>query len=158
MTLTDTEKGYFAGLLDGEGCVGYYTRFTKGIPYHSASLHICMTDPRPAQWLMEKVGYGKISFSLKGGNRKSVYSWQLCNRSQIQEVLRMLRPFLLVKGDQVDALIRLWEFEENLPKRQLTTSIIEFRQQIADEMKRLKTEIVVFPERVETRRAGSLPS
>ena len=156
MNLTDIEKGYLAGLLDGEGCVGYYTRLTKGVPYHSASLHICMTDPRPAEWLMEQVGYGKVSFSFKPEGHKPVYSWQLCKQPQIKEVLIAIRPFLLVKGDQVDVLLKLWEHEETLPKRQVTTEVIRFRQQVADEMKRLKTVIPAFVESVETRRAESL--
>lgn len=153
MNLSETDKAYFAGLLDGEGCVGYYTRYTKGVPYHSASLHICMTDPRPAQWIVETIGCGKVSFSLKSEGRKPVYSWQLCNQPHIRQLLMAIRPFLKVKGEQADVLLRLWEHEDVLPKRRITPEVIKYRQRVADEVKRLK---MVGGEGVETRREGSV--
>lgn len=152
MKLTDTDKAYFAGLLDGEGCVGYYARTSKNVMYHSASLHICMTDPRPAQWIMGTLRCGRVSFSLKPGNRKPVYSWQLCNQPEIRQLLMIIRPFLLVKGEQVDVILHLWELEDSDPKRKLTPAIIKRRQYVADEVKRLK---MVGGEGVETRREGS---
>lgn len=153
MNLTETDKAYLAGLLDGEGCVGYYTRHTKGVLYHSASLHICMTDPRPAQWIIQVAGCGRVSFSLKPAGRKPVYSWQLCNQPEIRQLLSLIRPFLKVKGEQVDVLVQLWEHEDTLPKRKVTPEVIIYRQRVANEMKRLKT---VDGEGVETRREASV--
>lgn len=152
MNLTEAEKGYLAGIFDGEGCVGYYTRFTKGVPYHSASLHICMTDKRPITWIMDKIGYGYVSFSEKSGKRKSVYSWQLCNKPQIQEVLKAIRPYLTGKGDQVDLLFTLWSIEDTFPTRTITPELILLRQNTADRIKSLKR---TFVEGVETRQAES---
>ena len=152
MKLTDAEIGYLAGLFDGEGCVGYYSRSTKGVPYHSASLHICMTDKRAPEWIMNTVGYGKISVSEKPGNNRTVYSWQLCNKPQIQEVLRMIRPYLVVKADQVDALMALWEAETTFPSRKVSTELIAIRQNAMNHIRELKQ---VSAEGVETRRAES---
>lgn len=155
MKLTDAEKGYLAGLFDGEGCVGYYRRYTKGISYHSASLHICSTDLRAIEWVATKVGYGNVT-STQNGTRKVAYSWQLCNKPQVEEVLKMIRPYLIIKADQADALFTLWKIEETLPKgyKSLTPETIALRQRMADEIKRLKR--CVF-EGVETRRAESFP-
>lgn len=153
MNLTEAEKGYLAGLLDGEGCVGYYCRYTKNQPYHSASLHICMTDKKPSEWLMAKVGFGKVSYSTKPGIRKAVYSWQLCNKPQVQAVLRLIRPLLLVKASQVDVLFDLWEAEKAFVERELSPELITIRQKAADQIKALKNSDT---EGVETRRAGSL--
>jgi hypothetical protein len=153
MKLTEAEKGYLAGLFDGEGCVGYYTRLTKNIPYHSASLHICMTDKRAPEWVLKTVGCGRISVSQKPNGNRTVYSWQLCNKPQIQEVLNVIRPYLLVKADQVDLLFALWEAEKVFPERTLSPALISLRQGVADQIKALKVV-----EGVETRRAGSLLS
>jgi hypothetical protein len=152
MNLTEAEKGYLAGLFDGEGCVGYYERWTKAVPYHSASLHVCMTDRRAPEWIMNKVGYGKISFSQKSGERKSVYSWQLCNKPQIQEVLKAIRPYLTVKGEQVDLLFELWKAEEAFPIRVVSPELINIRENTMNRIKLLKQTV----EGVETRRAQPL--
>lgn len=112
-----------------------------------------MTDSRPSEWLMEKLKVGKVSFSMKPGNRKPVYSWQLCNKPQIQAVLRLIRPFLLVKASQVDTLFTLWDAEEDLLGKGLSTELITLRQRAADQIKALKYSNT---EGVETRRAGSL--
>ena len=150
MILTEAEKGYLAGLFDGEGCIGYYCRYTKRIPYHSASLHICMTDRRAPEWILNKVGYGHISFCKKSGNRRSVYSWQLCNKPQIQEILRAIRPYLMVKADQVDLLFTLWKAEEAFPVRTISSDLVKLRQITMDQISYLKKAVV---EGVETRRA-----
>jgi hypothetical protein len=152
MNLKETEKAYLAGLFDGEGCVGYYKRTAKGVPYHSASLHICMVDKRAPQWIMDHVGYGKISVSEKPGNRQTVYSWQLCNKPQVYEVLKAIRPYLTIKCDQVDLLFALWEAEKAFPVRTLSDELITLRQTAADQIKLLKQPLV---EGVETRRADS---
>ena len=137
MNLTEIEKAYLAGLFDGEGCVGYYKRMTKQVPYHSASLHVCMTDPRPVQWVMDKVSYGKISISYKANSRRTVYSWQLCNKPQIQEVLEAIRPYLIVKGDQVDVILSHWKLEERLPKG-VTPELIAQRESVIERLRILK--------------------
>lgn len=157
MNLTETEKAYLAGLFDGEGCVGYYKRGShKGVPYHSASVHICMTDSRPVKWVMEKVGHGNISFSIKSGNRHNVYSWQLSHQSHVREFLLAIRPYLLLKADQVDLLFGLWTIEDELPKGHysVSPSVVSRREELFLKMKQIKT--VRAPEGVETRRAGSL--
>jgi hypothetical protein len=151
MKLTDLEIGYLAGLFDGEGCVGYYKRSAHGTPYHSASLHICLTDQIVTDWIMDRVGYGKVSRCLKPDGRRTAYSWQLCNRHQIREVLEVIRPLLLVKATQVDVLLSLWQMEEKLPQgpNHVDANLIALRQNTANTIKQLKTESV------ETRRAGS---
>ena len=153
MKLTEAEKGYLAGLFDGEGCVGYYCRSAKSWPsYHSASLHIAMTERQSIDWIMERVGYGHVSYVKKSDGRKSVYSWQLCNKLHIQEVLEAICPYLKVKANQVDTLLILWEAEKAFPARVVSEELIELRQQAADDIKLLKQ---AKWEGVETRRAGS---
>lgn len=157
MILTETDKAYIAGIIDGEGCIGYYNRGShKGVPYHSASVHISMTDPRPIKWLKDKVGYGTVSFVTKSGNRRNVYSWQLSNQSELKEFLKTIRPFLLLKGDQVDLLFDLWNVEDTLPKGHgsVTPEVVQYRTDIAAKIKTLKT-VSHIVEGVETRRAES---
>jgi hypothetical protein len=158
MTLTEQEKAYIAGLFDGEGCVGYYNRGTiKNVSYHSASVIVTMTDPRPITWLKTKTGMGNISVGVKSGNRRNAYSWQLSNQKQIIEFLSTIRPFLMVKADQVDLLFQLWqEEEETLPEGpgRITEKVVKRREEAVTEIKNLKSVVYVV-EGVETRRAES---
>lgn len=145
MQLTDSDRAYLAGLFDGEGCVGYYERMTHNIPYHSASLHVCMTDPRPVQWLQAVTGLGKISVTYPK-QKRPVFQWQLCKRKDIRQVLEAIRPFLKIKGDQADLLFALWEAEDKLPKghNSVTAELLKFREEVARRIKALKT----VPEKV----------
>lgn len=160
MDLTDTDKAYLAGLFDGEGCVGYYPRHAKGVPYHSASLHLTSTDPRVISWLLGKVGCGKVSVKNPKDHRKTSYNWQLSNKTDIAEVLGAIRPYLIIKADQVDLLFSLWKAEEPLHKGRVTPELITLRQKAVDDIKHLKglSYTVTMVEGVETRRAGSLQS
>ena len=137
MNLSDTDTAYIAGLFDGEGCVGYYRRQQ----YHSASLHVCMTDPRPVMWLLDKVKCGRISISEKhDGRRKTVYSWQLGRKDQIRELLTAIRPHLKLKGDQVDILFHLWDFEaDNISEDGgISNKVSQFREDVVTQMRLLK--------------------
>jgi hypothetical protein len=139
MKLTDAEIAYLAGIFDGEGCVGYYQR---GDRYHSASLHIASTDPRITQWIMDKLGCGSVSIRPASGRCKTAYSWQLCNRAEIQQVLSMIRPWLCSKGDQVDLLFSLWEWESSQLPRKVTPKLLARRTAVAQEMKDLKSATI----------------
>ena len=142
MKLSETEKAYLAGLFDGEGCVGYYSRgVSKEVQYHSASLHIAMTDPKAITWLMDKLSVGKVSIIAHSGRRKTVYSWQVCRKAHVREILELIRPYLLTKADQVELLLKLLAMEDAVSggHGSLTPTVLAFRQHVTNELKRLKT-------------------
>ena len=111
--LTDAEKAYLAGIVDGEGSIGYY--FHKSKNRYEATLSIVNTDPRLMAWIKEKVGIGNFVSARKqdaSGRRKHVaHVWRINNRPRVKEFLEAITPFLVVKQDQAQLLLNLWASE-----------------------------------------------
>ena len=152
MTITETDKAYIAGLFDGEGCIGYYNAnpLANGTPYCHASLVVTMTDETIVRWLHTMFQCGHVSIAKKDQNRRTAYQWQVSKKTQVRQVLSMIRPYLKVKADQVDTLLVLWQEEANYLQRQGSVSpeIAARRLETVQQLKTLKRTIRV--EGVET--------
>lgn len=137
MILTETEKSYLAGLFDGEGCIGYY--FKSKIKCHVASLAIYNTNTKVMQWIKDKTGYGGIY--LNKGGKHCGWQWQLNSRSQIIEFLKVIRPYLIIKADQVDLLFSLWDAEQGIcgSGKRLSQETFDRRNATELKLKNLKT-------------------
>ena len=138
INITETEKAYLAGLFDGEGTIGYY--FKTALRYHLAQLAIYNCDPKVMTWLKNRVSIGKVYLSKgKNANYKG-WQWQLNSKSQIIEFLSNIRPYLIIKADQVDLLFSLWIAEQKIrSKHKLSQDIIDLRNMTMRELKQLKT-------------------
>lgn len=99
--MLDAQVAYFAGLLDGEGCVrvGRFKNSSKALRYR-AYMVIAMTDPNPIIWLENTVGGKKyLDRSVRSGCSKLCWSWQV-NAKEGSHILQRALPYLLVKGEQ----------------------------------------------------------
>ena len=91
---------YAAGILDGEGSVTYMAHNDRKT--FAIYVVVANTDIRLISWLKTTFG-GKIN----RGPRKPVprwkpsFQWRLSAR-KAEEFLRLVRPFLKLKGDQAD--------------------------------------------------------
>ena len=103
MELTETEKAYIAGFLDGEGCITIFKRNRYKVPLYVPSIQITNTNQEILKWIKLKVRKGRI-IKLKGESRKSfwkdTYRWILTNRKDMFEFLKMIFPYLQVKEKQ----------------------------------------------------------
>lgn len=105
--MTDTQIAYFAGLLDGEGCVriGIFKNLNKEIRYR-AYMVIAMTDLKPINWLIKIVGGKKYTDKkFKKGNSKICHCWNM-NSQEGSEILQRALPYLLVKKKQAINFIK----------------------------------------------------
>ncbi len=107
--LSETEKAYIAGLLDGEGCL------TVGRlkPHNGKREHrfICRilvvnTDLTMMLWLQKTVGDGGIYEYKKAGgeNWKPCHRWYLNGQKSI-ELIRQVYPYLQIKRRQAELLL-----------------------------------------------------
>jgi hypothetical protein len=77
--MTEIEKAYFAGLVDGEGCINMRTSHNNGkYPSIAASLHIAMTDIEPIAYVMQICG-NIGSLSTDKSIRYKQRGWQPMN-------------------------------------------------------------------------------
>jgi hypothetical protein len=85
---------YFAGLLDGEGSVGFFSH-GKGRPLRFV-LEITMTSPNVIQWLYDNFGGSIMEKPPRKEGYKPAWRWYMYGDKAI-ELYRLVNPLLLVK-------------------------------------------------------------
>lgn len=108
---------WLAGLVDGEGSVmlqkrtfsGNTLRTTytgKGDSYRPVVV-VANTDTRLHAAILAEFGFGQVYEHRYGGARathKRQYTWRM-NVAQLTVMLPLLRPWFVLKGEQVDLLV-----------------------------------------------------
>lgn len=105
---TATELAYLAGLLDGEGC--YFAQ------NNMAGLKVAMTDPAPIEWLGEHFA-GTIHQPTLRKPWRQVYVWNLQRVADLMYLLPLLRPWIKVRPERLEALYLLCEHRSVKPPR-----------------------------------------
>lgn len=106
--LTTAEVGYLAGLVDGEGCISILRmqmkRGKRTYLHFALQIRIANTQIRLVEWIRDRVGgklYAQTYVTRIRGNRKQAWHWHL-GGYEASAFLRLVRPYLVIKGDQVD--------------------------------------------------------
>lgn len=95
--LAKSDACYLAGIIDGEGCIRMN---------NSPRLQVTSTDPRLMNWLHTRLR-GYVWSEDRKPPCKPIYVWELSARAALA-VIRDVRPFLVMKRDQADIVIRYY--------------------------------------------------
>jgi len=118
--LTTLERGYVAGLLDGEGCI------TASI---SHGCHVVMqvgianTNRGLIEWLVSKLGSVVQKAAPEGMRKKAIYWWALRSGRSIQEFLSEIAPLLIIKKRQAELALTWRPFMDPASCRRLARLI-----------------------------------
>lgn len=98
----ESDNAYFAGLFDGEGCIGLYRR-SDGTGYASS---ICITNTvkAPLDELVKFYG-GKVVKKHTRINQKQVYNWQIYGENLIN-FINFIQPYLRIKNEQIKLFLK----------------------------------------------------
>lgn len=137
---------YFAGFVDGEGCIGLYGRKKNGkkIRSHSLVVRITNTNPLPLRrgqkifgGIVKPVKYFAIHFPTK----KIVWKWNISGK-MAEFFLGKIVDYLIIKKQE--ALLAL-EFRKTILKtgkqknrEVVTDELWSRREKLAEEIKELK--------------------
>lgn len=103
MEASATRLAYLAGFIDGEGCITV-VRYRRDRPnrvhrgWYQPFLIVCNRDPAPLLVLRETFG-GCVVCQKSHHGWGEVYRYQLRRRDALEEVLRALMPYLIVKRE-----------------------------------------------------------
>ena len=104
MPLTDFQKGYIVGLLEGEGCLiiskGREKRSRLGYSF-GCNIKITNTNLELLNNLNE-ICVGKIYRSSK---KNKVFNWCLMDKTKIVNLLEQLLPYLIIKKDRAEKML-----------------------------------------------------
>lgn len=136
--LSEVEKAYLAGLVDGEGHIGLALgKKTKS--YHNETympnITITNTNLSLLTWIKETTSLGFIFLDSNSRNIKwkTKGCWKLRTNEQIV-FLRSILPYLVIKKLQAELLI---EFHSLLEERVLSEEKIILRKVIYEELMEL---------------------
>jgi hypothetical protein len=112
--LTETELAYMAGVVDSDGCITVLKMKPQGCmsaPRYVLTITIVNTSHDLMEWLIERFGGFAKARKRAQVHHKLTYAWSYAN-SKAADVLRVIRPYLVIKGRQADVgieLIENWE-------------------------------------------------
>lgn len=97
--LTEAEKGYLAGILDGEGTITFVSSRRKIVL--CPKIEICSTNRDIIEWILSKVPRTRMwvgkSYSSKWKTR---YSAILTHHETLLALLKCLEPYMIIKKAQ----------------------------------------------------------
>jgi intein/homing endonuclease len=111
--LTETEKAYLAGLIDGEGTITLTISNKGQMP--QPQLSISNTNLGVLEWVKQKLGCGSIiKKNPRKPNHKVSYAWQINRAGKVMFVLSEIKDYLIIKKSQ--ALLILDEYKKVTPR------------------------------------------
>lgn len=112
--LTDRQKAYIAGLLDGDGHLGLHRSKPTGrrvTPCFRWRVTINMVTPEPIHTLAEWFDMGYTTRKPPSSNRSKQYRLRL-NKKKALQLLRACLPYLILKRRQAEIMLEAEEIRE----------------------------------------------
>ena len=147
MSLSETEKAYIAGLIDGEGCF-YISSAQKR--YFQMKLIIAGTVHEHMRAVYEMTGCtGSLHFVSKKPPRADQTQWHMASNAALG-LIKSIMPYLILKKDQAQ-LVRLFqEHKNNSPpynnRHPISEAVLDYRQSMMDILKEMKKNGKTFNE------------
>lgn len=133
------QLGYIAGIIDGEGHIGIKTAFDKKKSKnvsHAVRVVIVNTNVRLMEWFTSRFG-GSIACSKeRRADWKPRYSWQLHGR-RAEVFLDAILPFLVVKREQAEVVLRLREAGRHQGAQGLSADVVDLRERLKSQIHQL---------------------
>lgn len=122
---------YLAGFIDGEGCLGIARRkrrkeYNAHAWYFQPFLMIANTNLEVLQTIQAFLGFGKVARVTVPKGCKPAYKLTFVGKIKLLQVLKGIRPYLVVKAQNADELLDYLEFD--LPRTFLTLPVIEYKR------------------------------
>jgi len=107
--LTDFQRGYIAGLIDGEGSICLYPYLGKGRKLNrvEATIQIGNTNKNALEKVKEFTGIGHVYLhnAWKKKNYKPCYTYTINNRIEILQFLLQIKDSLIIKKPQAEVML-----------------------------------------------------
>jgi hypothetical protein len=110
-SVTNSDIAYLAGIIDGEGSLGIYQK--KDTNSFGARLRIAMNDPQAIKFLKNKFGGRSYESEVQDRNNSHIYVLAFERKEDINNVLTMCLPHLLVKKQQAQTVIDFLAYRAN---------------------------------------------
>lgn len=142
--LSEVEKSYIAGLIDGEGCltISKYQGKNNATPVYFGQVIISMTNKKVLEWVVKTTGMGRIYYTDKKSEVWcSVYRWCDLKPLDCLYLLMEIVPYLIVKSEEAKTLIDFFSLPKRVQrgKRPIALYYVSQREEYYQRMQDLKT-------------------
>lgn len=125
----ELELAYIAGLVDGEAYIGIkkikaYRCQGRVTPGYHARIQIRMVDEQAIQFIADSLGGWYYKEKPSATNGRPLFCYQASDK-KAERILRLLAPYLRVKKEQAQTVLRLRELQAEGPKHR--TKITGYR-------------------------------
>ena len=104
------QLGYFAGIIDGEGCISVSDLSKKfGRSFFSCSVSLSSTDEVLIDWIIDIFGGWKGKYTPRQtplNSRKKIYRWQITGKN-LETVLFLIKPYLVIKKQEAEVMLKI---------------------------------------------------
>lgn len=113
--VTETQAAWAAGFFDGEGCVSLHLHTKRsGQQYPAVAIILTQKDRRPLDFFHALFGAKETISVVHRTIHKRPYFRVVYSGRRAAEVLRVLRPYLTLKGEVADVALALQQDIESL--------------------------------------------
>lgn len=103
--LSDIDKAYLAGFIDGEGCICFLKQTRKNRERYTPCITIVNTNKEIIEWINGKIPYFNLHVSTRPKNHKDMYIIETRKQMPIKYILQMMIPYLKVKKEQAELML-----------------------------------------------------
>jgi hypothetical protein len=132
---------YIAGLIDGEGCLyvhrGWDLSRSFNSPNYYPGLLIAMCGPQELALALKAEFGGSVSFHRSENGWRPIWQWRITGRKAIMHCLKLISPYLIVKRQEAEILLRFCN-HVNRPGVRLSEEEIAFRENCYLELREAK--------------------
>ncbi len=94
-------KAYFAGLLDGEGCIFRYANRPG-----CYGVYLANTDRNMVEWIRQNFGGYVVPQRKRVTRWQRIWVWRLTRKAEIAQLLKLVLPYLITKRERAEAAIQ----------------------------------------------------
>lgn len=107
LKLTESQKGYVAGIIDGEGSISIH-KDSRG-NWYTPRIHVGNTDEKMIDYLLILLGGNKHNLKERYYNNKLLkpqYAWYTTNTIEIIEILINISVYLITKKSKALLMVQ----------------------------------------------------
>lgn len=131
IALTETERSYLAGIIDGEGSISFSQSTAKGRAFLCVpKLYISNTSEELCKWLTKKLSAVPLKRSRQKLNPKwrTVYVYRIVGYA-MAPILEAVLPYLIIKRKQAELMLADPVWKARLDK---TRSVAEMQEVVCE--------------------------
>ncbi|MBA7545482.1 hypothetical protein ES705_37851 [subsurface metagenome] len=119
LDLSETEKAYIAGIIDGEGYISFQIFWKNSKPHRATPvLSIANKNKDLITWLKTKISFGnqwKSSMLINSqtdtryGKMATYYHIGMLNKLKVKPLLLAIKPYIIVKKIQIECILKFFD-------------------------------------------------